>query len=186
METALQVAYMAILKAVFEIHYLTIEALDAWTPSDITVKLLNEYAKRYTDGTNGYFATAQQRGVVVQVVNYEAFEDVKVARHFVFVVFKAGSQVPQCDWSQRSRFYQLKRLVHRYWATDHHRLSSEVLKQQAVAGSAPQYYLSSRPRPCWTRWVRRQTAHCVRRPSRVSARPRGGEFPRVPRGQGEG
>ena len=145
METALQVAYMAILKAGFEVPYLTIEALDAWTPSDITVEDLMEYAKRYMEGSNRYFETAQQRGVFVEVYDYTTFksEGLKIAKHFLFVVFEMGKDVPQSDQSHRSRFYQLKRLVHRYWATDHHRLSSEVLKQQLVKGSKPLQYCPS-------------------------------------------
>ena len=73
-ETALQVAYMAILEAGFEVPYLTIEALDAWTPSDITVEDLMEYAKRYMEGSNRYFETAQQRGVFVEVYDYTTFK----------------------------------------------------------------------------------------------------------------
>ena len=93
-ETALQVAYMAILKAGFVVPYLTIEALDAWTPSDITVEDLKEYAKRYMEGSNRYFETAQQRGVVVQIYDYKDFksEGVKIAKHFVFMVFEVGGR----------------------------------------------------------------------------------------------
>ena len=91
-ETALQVAYMAILKAGFVVPYLTIEALDAWTPSDITVEDLKEYAKRYMEGSNRYFETAQQRGVFVEVYDYTTFksEGLKIAKHFLFVVFEMG------------------------------------------------------------------------------------------------
>jgi hypothetical protein len=144
-ETALQVAYMAMLAAGFQVPYLTVQALDAWTPSDITVKHLVEYAKRYTDGSNGYFEAAQQRGVVVQVYDYSAFEGegVKIAKHFLFVVFKVGMEMPQCDQSHRSRFYQLNRFVHSYWTTDHHRLGSEVLKQNVDKHSNPPRYYPS-------------------------------------------
>ena len=91
-EAALQVANRAIREAGFWVPYLTIEALDAWTPLAITVEDLVGYAKRYTDGTNGYFETAQQRGVVVQIYDYKDFksEGVKIAKHFVFVVFEVG------------------------------------------------------------------------------------------------
>ena len=138
-------ANRAIREAGFRVPYLTIEALDAWTPLAITVKRLEGYAKRYTDGINGYFETAEKRGVVVQVYDYMNFktEDVKIAKHFVFVVFEVGEAVPQCDATHRSRFYQLKRFVQRYWATDHYRLSSEVLKQPVREHSNPPQYLPS-------------------------------------------
>ena len=141
-EVALQVANRAIREAGFWVPYLTIEALDAWTPLAITVERLKGYAERYIDGTNGYFGTAKERGVVVQIYDYMNFksEDVKIAKHFVFVVFEVGEAVPQCDATHRSRFYQLKRLVQRYWATDQYRLSSEVLKQPVDRHSNPPQY----------------------------------------------
>ena len=144
-EAALQVANRAIREAGFWVPYLTIEALDAWTPLAITVEDLVGYAKRYTDGTNGYFETAQQRGVVVQIYDYKDFksEGVKIAKHFVFMVFEVGGAVPPCDAAHRSRFYQLKRFVQRYWATDHYRLSSEVLKQPVDEHSNPPQYFPS-------------------------------------------
>ena len=61
----------------------------------------------------------------------------------MFVVFEMGRDVPQSDQSHRSRFYQLKRLVHRHWATDHYRLSSEVLKQNVDRESNPPRYFPS-------------------------------------------
>ena len=145
METALQVAYMAILAAGFKVPYLTIEALAAWPPSGIKAKDLKEYAKRYIEGSNGYFKTAQQRGVIVQVYDYKDFKDegIKIAKHFVFMVFKAGKEVPQCDGSHRSRFYQLKRLVHKYWSTDQHRLAQEALEQSVDEHSNPPRYFPS-------------------------------------------
>ena len=87
------------------VPFLTIPALEAWTESDITADDLKSYAVRYSD--NNYGLEAKQRGVVVQVVNnYQG-----MAKHFVFVLFEPGGDVPCCDANYRKDFYRLKRLV---------------------------------------------------------------------------
>ena len=142
-ETALQVAFRAI-PADCRVPFLTIPAVDALTPMDITADGLDAYARRYTDGTNGYEAQAPQRGVVVQVVNNKSFDCVlRMARHFVFVLFESGREVPQCDAGYRGRFYELKRLVDTLWSTNQYRLSTELLKQNLTKGSNPPRYHQS-------------------------------------------
>jgi len=142
-ETALQVAFRAI-PADCRVPFLTIPAVDALTPMDITADGLDAYARRYTDGTNGYEAQAPQRGVVVQVVNNKSFDcGLRMARHFVFVLFESGREVPQCDAGYRGRFYELKRLVDTLWSTNQYRLSTELLKQNLTKGSNPPRYHQS-------------------------------------------
>ena len=122
------------------VPFLTLPALDAWTPSEITADALRAYAERYTDGSNGYEGTAKQRGVVVQVVNYKSFEDVNMAKHCVFVLFEPGGEVPRCDANYRKDFYRLKRLVNKLWATDQHALSSALLHRPRLQYSNPPEY----------------------------------------------
>ena len=123
------------------VPFLTIPALAAWTPIDITAQDLDAYARRYMK--NNYADGAVPRGVVVQVVNnYQG-----MAKHFVFVLFPQGNEAPRCDANYRSDFYRLKRLVGDLWATDQHALSSELLHRPCIRHTnPPEYGDSRRPR----------------------------------------
>ena len=134
-ESALQLVIRTI-PAASLVPFLTLPALDAWTPSDITADDLKNYAKRYADGSNRYGDTAQQRGVVVQIVNN--FQG--MAKHYVFVLFKSGGKVPRCNANYRGDFYRLKRLVAELWASDQHALSSKLLHRPQLRHSNPPEY----------------------------------------------
>lgn len=136
-ELVLHVVHQTIPASRF-IPFITISALNAWTPSTITATQIKKYALNYLG--EGYHHDAVDRGVVVHKVDHTN----EMGTHYLFALFQPGSCLPKAmeatDWA---RFNKLRQYVTSMWQSDQDELSSVLYHRSRIESTYPPQYRHS-------------------------------------------